>query len=267
MAKLGKITEREYNEIPAVRNSELGNLEKSWIHYKKGTERTAAMIFGSAFHMFVLEEPTFWECFVVCPKLDRRTTAGKAAWTQIQENAKGKDIIDQEDFDTIQKMRAALHTHPMAKNILHRSENEGAYTSTINGVEVKCKLDLENKGHFFDLKSCEDASPEGFKKSLVKYKYYRQAPFYGDIAESNGLEFKSFNFIAVEKKEPFMVAVYTVCEPTMDIGRKSYKKVLAKYKFHSENPDAYQGYSDSFIPLTAPDWLFHQAAQEDNDVE
>lgn len=265
MAHLGKITETLYNAIPAVRNSELGNIEKSWIHYKRGSDRTDAMIFGTAFHMYVLEEPTFWENFFICPKIDKRTKEGKAAWTHVQENSQGKDILEQDDFETIQKMKASLLAHPMAKNILYRSENEGAYTAEINGVPCKCKLDLENKGHFFDLKSTEDASFDGFRRSLAKYHYHRQSAFYSDIIVANGVEFKSWNLVAVEKKDPYLVQVFTICEPTMDIGRKSYKKVLKKWKFHTENPEAYQGYSPEFVSMSAPDWLFHQAAQEENE--
>lgn len=267
MAKLGSITEKEYNEIQAVRNSELGNIEKSWAHYKMGNDRTAAMIFGTAFHMFILEEHTFWENFIVAPEFDGRTVEGKKIKASLDAAAEGgRDILKAADFKAIEGMKAALLAHPMAKNILHRSENEGAYTAEIDGVLCKAKLDLENRGHFFDLKSTEDASPEGFKLSIGKYNYHRQGAFYGDIAAANELEFKSFNFVAVEKKAPHLVCVHTIGVASLDIGRKSYRKVLKKFKYHTENPDAYEGYEPIFHPIEAPDWKFFQAAQEANDI-
>jgi len=264
MAKLGKITEKEYNEIKAVRNSELGNIEKSWAHYKMGTKRTEAMVFGSAFHMYILEEPTFWENFVVAPQYDGRTKEGKEIKKQLDEIAAAgtKDILRSDDFDTICKMKESLLKHPMAKNILHRSENEGAYTAIIEGVECKAKLDLENRGQFFDLKSTEDASPNGFRQSIGKYNYHRQAAFYGDIAAANGVPFESFNFVAVEKKEPFLVCVHTLGAASMMVGRHSYKNVLQKFRFHTENPGAYEGYEPIFHPSEAPDWLLRQAEND-----
>jgi hypothetical protein len=90
MAKLGKITETEYNEIQAVRNSELGNIEKSWEHFKLGTDRTEAMIFGTAFHMYILEEETFWNNFIVAPKYDGRTTEGKKNQSSIGRASPGR---------------------------------------------------------------------------------------------------------------------------------------------------------------------------------
>lgn len=267
MANLGKITEKEYNQIKAVRNSELGNIERSWAHYKLGTKRTEAMIFGSAFHMYVLEEPTFWENFVVAPQYDGRTKEGKEIKKQLDEIAAAgtKEILRSDDFDTICKMKDSLLKHPMAKNILHRSENEGAYTAEIDGVLCKAKLDLENRGEFFDLKSTEDASPAEFRKTIGKYHYHRQAAFYSDIATANGIPFSSFNLVAVEKKEPFLVCVHTIGEASMMAGRsgpKGYKKILKKFKFHTENPSAYEGYEPIFHPAEAPEWQLREAEND-----
>lgn len=265
MAKLGKITEKTYNEIKAVRNSEIGNIERSWAHYKMGTKRTEAMTFGSAFHMYVLEEPTFWENFVVAPQYDGRTKEGKEIKKQLDEIAASgtKEILRSDDFDTICKMKESLLRHPMAKNILHRSENEGAYTAIINGVECKAKLDLENRGEFFDLKTTEDASPAEFRKTIGKYNYHRQAAFYGDIAAANDVPFSSFNLVAIEKKEPFLVCVHTLGEASLVVGRNSYKRVLEKFRFHTENPSAYEGYDPIFHPIEAPEWILRAA---ENDI-
>lgn len=257
MAKLGQITEKEYNEINALRNSKLEPLEKSFANFKMKTETTESMRFGSAFHMYVLEEDTFWRNYIVAPKFDGRSTEGKKIKKQLDEQAEsGREILRSDDFDTICKMKDSLLHHPMAKNILKRSENEGAYTATIEGVDCKAKIDLENKGYFFDLKSTDDASHAGFKKSIGKYRYDRQAAFYGDIAAKNGVEFKEFIFVAIEKKAPYLVGVWMLDKESIELGRSSYLKLLEKFKFHNENPDAFDGISDSIKPISAPGWLF-----------
>lgn len=261
MSYLGSITEKEYNNIKALRNSELGLLEKSFAHYKRGSERTAAMIFGTAFHMYVLEENTFWENFIVAPKYDGRTTEGKKIKAQLDEQAQaGKEILKNEDFETIKAMRQSLFNHPKAKNIFTDSENEGAYTAEINGAPCKCKLDAQNKGIFFDLKSTDDASYNGFRKSIGKYRYDRQAAFYGDIAASNGIEFKGFVFVAVEKEFPYHVACWALDPSSIELGRQSYLKLIEKYKYHTENPQAFDGISDKIMEISAPNWLFMDSA-------
>lgn len=259
--KLGQLTEKEYNSIDAVRNSQLGLIEKSWETFKIGQDETDSMIFGSAFHQYILEENTFWNNFIVAPKFDGRSTEGKAIKKQLEEQAqKGKKILKSDDYDTIVKMKTSLLNHPMAKNILNKSENEGAYTAEINGVQCKAKLDLENQGIFFDLKTTDDATYNGFRKSIGKYRYDRQAAFYGDVAKANGIEFKAFVFVAIEKKPPFAVACWMIDEDSIALGRESYLKILDKYKYHSNNPEAFQGISKTIQPISAPNWLFMDSA-------
>lgn len=266
MAILGKISDIKYNALPQLRNTDMGKIEKSWAHYKndiqEDEEQTAAMKFGSAFHAFCLEEDVFWANYAVCPEgMDRRTKEGKAQWADIQSS--GKEPLKHDEYITIQKMRDSLRAHPMAKNILLRSENEGAYTATIEGVECKCKVDLLNKGYVFDLKSTEDASEEGFQKSIGRWHYERQAAIYTDILRANEVKVEAFVFVAVEKKFPFSVGVWLLEEDSVDtIGRAEYRKVLARYKHHSENPTAYSGYSDSIKPIGSPNWRFMQRAVE-----
>jgi exodeoxyribonuclease VIII len=260
MAILGNISDKNYSELKGLRNSNFSLLEKSWKHFKEiKVEETDALIFGRAFHTLILEENKFWEQFAVAPeKLDRRTKEGKEIWATLQ--ASGKTILAHDDLKTLESMKAALVNHPLASKILHRSENEGAYTAEINGVECKCKADLINQGYIFDLKTCLDASPEGFKKSIGQRKYHRQGAFYSDILERNGIEMKGFIFVAIEKVAPFNIGVYMLEQDSMDIGRKDYLRLVEKYKYHSENVGAFEGYSPNIEPISAPNWIFMDEA-------
>jgi len=190
--------------------------------------------------------------------LDRRTKEGKATYEALSTS--GKTLISNNDWNTINSMKNALLAHPMALNILTRSENEGAYTGEIDGVQVKCKIDLQNKGYIFDLKSTDDASPEGFRRSIGKWNYERQAAFYTDIALQNNVEVKGFVFVAVEKKAPFNVGVYMLEKDSEELGRNDYKKALAKYKLHTEKPETHTGYSPEILPIASPNWRFMESA-------
>lgn len=265
MASLGQITEKEYNEIDAVRNSDLGNIKRAWSDYKKEKKTTPAMEFGSALHMYVLEEKTFWETYHVAPDYDGRTKEGKAIKAELDAILAegGKRIIRNDDFETIKAMRHALLNHPTVREILKGAQNEGAYTANIDGVDVKAKFDLINKGQFFDIKTTEDASLEGFTHSLTKFNYNRQGAFYGDIAEKNGIPFKTFNIIAIEKTFPHLIAIYTVGQASIDIGRVDYKKILAKHRYHTENPSAYS-FPTGFQNIEISEWKMRQAENDES---
>ena len=51
---------------------------------------------------------------------------------------------------------------------------------------------MPRRGVLSDLKSVQDASPEGFAQGIANYRWHRQAAFYLD-----GCEMERFNFIAV----------------------------------------------------------------------
>jgi len=256
MAILGQITDTEYNELEGLRNSNFSLIEKSWKHFKTvKVEETEALIFGRAFHCFILENDKFDSLYVVAPeKLDLRKTADKAIWAELE--ASGKTILRHEKFEDMKKMRDSLEAHPMAKKILYRSENEGAYTAEIDGVLCKCKVDLINHGFVFDLKTCLDASPEGFRLSVGQRKYHRQAAFYSDILERNGIAVEAFIFVAIEKTAPYNVGVYKMDLPSIDVGRTDYERLVKKVKFHNENENAFDGYSPNVELITAPNWIF-----------
>jgi len=117
--KLGKITDAAYNQMPQVRNSDLGKILKSWAHFKSESlnddlDESKALLFGRAFHAFILEETVFWENFAILPEgLDRRTKEGKATYEALSTS--GKTLISNNDWNTINSMKNALLAHIMAR--------------------------------------------------------------------------------------------------------------------------------------------------------
>ena len=70
----------EYAEIPAFRSHGLTSVIKcpfSW-KYRKEMEQTPALLEGRVQHTVLLEHHKFDDEFVIQPKIDRRTKAGKA---------------------------------------------------------------------------------------------------------------------------------------------------------------------------------------------
>lgn len=82
-------------------------------------------------------------------------------WSDVQAGFfarnEGKAILSDEDWQMLHKMRDAVMAHPGAKFLLQHAAD----------VVV-------------DVKTCEDASPEAFARSIANWRYHVQHPFYLD---------------------------------------------------------------------------------------
>lgn len=186
-----------------------------------------------------------------------------AEWT---ENNPGRIVLSPEVWEQIHAMRDAVMAHPAARAVL----------TIMNDV-------------IGDLKTTEDASPEGFAKSMANYRYDVQAPYYLDgvkkaleqgkcippvegasemsvywIDEATGVLCrcrpdwwrgypKNFVFIAVEKKPPYAVGVYVLDSASTEIGRAIYQHDLQVYA-ECLASDKWPGYGDLVQTINMPAW-------------
>jgi hypothetical protein len=90
--------------------------------------------------------------------------------------------------------------------------------------------------YLVDVKTCCDASIEGFARVIANLSYDVQAAFYIDgIRRVTGLTPKQFIFIAVEKDAPHMTAVYTASNEMIAIGREKYRGALQLLKWCTQH--------------------------------
>lgn len=105
-----------------------------------------------------------------------------------------------------------------------------------------------------DLKSTEDASLEGFTRSVAKYNYAMQAAFYSDGIEAATLKpVHGFAFVACEKVAPYAVQCFQLDFQAMEAGRVTYMNLLtslADCKYDGKFP----AYSDAIETLSLPNW-------------
>ena len=73
-----------------------------------------------------------------------------------------------------------------------------------------------------DVKTCPDASPTGFAKSIANYRYAVQAAFYSDgWTAATSQTVHAFVFAAVEKEYPFAAAAYILDDESIEQGRRA----------------------------------------------
>lgn len=249
-------TNAEYHAADGISKSDLDLIHRSPAHYKAARhEDTPALRFGTAFHCAVLENDRFNATYTVIEG-DRRTSAVKASIKEAKDA--GKTVLDADDFNALMNMSQAVFKNPICAALLRGSLKEHSVFAELDGVRVKCRPDgwSTEKGVLFDLKSTEDASPEGFARTVAKYRYHVQDAFYRHVVASAtncDADDLSFIFIAVEKKPPFAVALYQLDELAALQGWVDAREDLRRYKAAKES-GKWCGYSPRIETLSLPRW-------------
>ncbi len=259
---LGQIEDKDYFSRTEVSNSDLSLIKQSWSHFleKNRRQTTDAMTFGKAFDQLLLRPVEFHKNFIIAPQeIDRRTKEGKLMYQSLIES--GRDILTSSDWTNLNLMKNNVETHPISSRIIKESEKEGSFTGILEGVEVRCKIDIFNQGYLFDIKTCQSAQSSEFKRTFASYGYHRQMAFYLDILKQNIEGVRGAGLIPVEKisSSSYLpskcgVNVFWLSEQSLEQGQFEYKKLLEKYKFFKENPEIYPGYSDKIEVLDLPLW-------------
>lgn len=256
----------EYREIEAVNNTLLWDIvSKTPLHARYEQlhpKDTPSLVFGRALHAKVLEPDTFGNKYIVAPEVDRRTKAGKATWAAFVESAGGREVLTQEDAASIEAIAQA-----MQKQVIHKLVRSGeaevvlVWEDEETGLLCKARLDYLHRAFdqiIIDLKSTEDASPEGFSRSMAKYGYHQQASFYSHGWEVLANLTPAFTFLAVEKNPPYAAAAYQIQAASLDAGEISWRKAIRTYAECLEK-DQWPGYEDKILPIEIPQWALNAA--------
>lgn len=265
---------KNYFDRPELSNSALNKFAISPKHYlwskAHKQQPTPAMIFGSAFHCFILEPEKFKDSFFVLDTEKRpdktMTMAAKAnkEWKEQMIIAnRGKTQIDMFDMQTIELMKACLMEHPGAKDLLSKvtdTEKEIFWTDEITGIKMKGKLDGLGDNFIIDLKTCQSAEPIGFVSHSINYAYHRQAALYLDGCRANKIKANNFYFIAIEKDPPFAVSVLSTSSEFEKFGRQSYQRLLEDFQYWQQLGEPDIGYEwknpiDTIFETELPSWI------------
>ena len=109
-------------------------------------------------------------------------------------------------------------------------------------MDIRVRPDVINyvSGYISDVKTCQDASPDAFRRDVFKWGYHLQAAFYMDMT---GVE--TFKFVCVEVNHPYTVVVHTLNEEFIDLGRKKYQQALSDWKNYLRTKEVKLYHSDT----------------------
>ena len=250
----------EYHRHGSVSKSQLDQFAKSPAHYLASLttprKETPAMRIGSIFHGMVLEPERVK--IAVAPVCDKRTKDGKATWEAFCLENAGAEIVTAEEGEMLNGMAASIKAHPAASALLSgRGIAEGScfWYDERSGELCRCRPDwFREDGIIVDLKTTEDASLDGFTRSVAKYNYQVQAAMYADGVEwATGSPVKAFAFIACEKTPPYAVQCFQLDFQATEAGRVTYQNLLldlADCKINGKFP----AYSEKVETISLPNW-------------
>lgn len=260
-------TNEQYHSGPGVSKSHLDTIaSKSPLHYwhrylnpdREPEEPTPAKIHGTAIHSIILEPDTWATGYAINPGIDRRSNAGKAEYAAFLEENQGKVIITDEQAQACYAIRDAVYRHPLARGLLQggKAEQTVYAIDKETGELIKCRMDYlpDNGSMIVDVKSTEDASPNGFGKSAANYRYPVQTAWYHHVLdEAFGEHPPHWVFLAFEKEPPYAIGVY-FAQPedtarAAVAARRDFMRIV-EHKRAGFWPD----YGTEALPLGLPTW-------------
>jgi len=226
---------------------------------------------GNAVGSAIAEPDLFKENYVflddeeICKEIGgaRPTTTNRyKEWFEKKvKEFEGKTILSPSGYAECIAMRDAVHKMKAAKLMFKEGQAERTFyfIDPITGVACRIKPDwlATYAGWIVDIKTSADASPSAFGRSVAKFRYHVQDPFYTDGLKINGLDFKGFCFIVVEKEPPYATGFYHIPKYGQNQGRKEIVRNLTTYA-NCLSKNEWPGYGELLQEIAMPSWAFDQ---------
>jgi len=210
--------------------------------------KTDEMIFGSAFHTYILENEKFNDEYAIEPRKVLLKDVGEKEYRAYKNECEalalsGKIVLTAQDLYFLMEMKLALHRDPRAMELIKGAEIEKSFfwEDPESGLIVKSRPDVLHKNMIVDLKTCSDASPRGFQAAMVDGWYHVQFGMIRDaVRKLEDRDIPNCICINVEKKYPFLVSIYPIDEAAIEVGQAKYKQLLVDLKHaivHNDFPE------------------------------
>ena len=179
-------------------------------------------------------------------------------WVQTQEAA-GFIVVDRSDLDEIERASERVLANREARELLEGADTEVTllwhHQHATGPFPCKARLDMVPLGaDMGDLKTCVDASPEGFQRHAFESGYHLQDAFYMDAWDVVGDRmFTGFKFIAYERGIG-LVKVHKMTDELRQIGREAYQSALDTY-IRCVRANQWPGYTEDVAVWDVPRWM------------
>lgn len=215
----------QYAAIKAYRSHDLTSAIRCPFQWKFAPplSESPALLEGRVQHTVFLELHKFDEEFAIIPDVDRRTKAGKEEYEDWLSTVDGRTPIKRELYEVCMARREIVAEYVPKPE--HRAELTVVFEWL--GYPFKARFDWYTGTDIWDLKTCRDASPRGFRSAINAFRYHQQAALYLRAAERVGLPAAKFYFLAQEKQAPYPYGVYTLSDEAIAYAESKNEQALA----------------------------------------
>lgn len=176
-------------------------------------------------------------------------------------NANGRILLEGNDYDAIQQMRAVIHANSYYSSLLAGAYAEVSILGELNGEKSKVRFDCLTKGgDIIDYKTAVSAKPEEFFRHAARLGYFMKMAMQHDMfVAAYGHAPRSVNLLVQEKKAPYIAVLIRLTEEQLHIGRIQLNGAMALYKACKEN-NSWNDYSmgTHVIEMQTPEWFKKQ---------
>ena len=214
---------------------------------------SAAFLMGRAVHTLVLEgRGKFDEEFTVSegpvnPKTGEpfgKATKAYREWAAVQKTP----VVSSADFGFITKLQRAVWTHAVANALLADGVAEKTVRTTYLCVPSQIRMDwfipdFGGAPAICDLKTCDTL--DWFESDARKYGYPEQLAFYREVFRIAAHESDPGRtppkpdcyLIAVEKREPYRVAVYKLTDELLDAAQAANERAIEELRLCTDRSE------------------------------
>lgn len=223
-----------------------------------GREEKKAWDIGKVFHALALgtgcdvEELAFE---------NYRTKAAQDA--EKKARAAGKVPMLAHEMAEVRAMEAAFRATPAAALLQPDGLPERSifWQDDETGVWCRGRLDHSNGPNSLDLKTTDDASPGAFAASAARYGYHIQEVLYRRGIRALGLagdlgSDPEFHFVAIEKKPPYLLAVYENDPEALVVAEELVSRALRRFA-ECQRTGYWPGYPAGITTLRFPRWALY----------
>lgn len=259
-----RIPAYEYHRWKALSSSMLKRIVRSPAHLRdyldNPKESTKDQIFHSAIHAAILEPERFTVEYARAPQMDRRTTAGKAAWAILTKTYGAEHVLFEDDYATCLAARAGLLEMPKLMDLLRLDDPEQvdfelSFLWEEDGLLCKGRADLVNThyegGALVDFKSTTDARPHKFQWQMRDNGDHIQGAFYLRGLLALGMPIEFCYLIAIEDSPPARARAYRIHAGLMEHADMQVASGIAAYR-ECLATDKWPGYEDRIESIGAP---------------
>lgn len=242
------IPEAKYHADPteegSLSYSGMKHLLKSSAHYKHyvDSERVEKKAFdeGHVVHALVLGQPLPLAIYpekILASNGAASTTAAKEFTADAY--ASGLIPMKQKDFDPLKEIAEAVLADPQGRALFETdlpAELSMFARDKESGVLLRGRIDklADDDGMplLVDLKTCQDADPDIFRKDIARFGFYLQSAVYSHIWHLIHPDTPPpvMHLVAVSKTKPHLVSVHVMDWEYDDLGKSHMRTAIDRYK-------------------------------------